>query len=208
MLRRQGPSSQLTRDPRAMRALILREGFAEIYLRGYQGASIDRIIDRVGATKGAFFHHFPHKLDLGYSIVDDVIRPMIEAQWVIPLRDSRDPLTTIALEFERGARELAKAPVSLGCPLNNLAQEMSPIDDGFRDRTNAVFVLWMRCFERALRSGQRSGVVSARTPARETAFALVAQIEGILSLSKNGNPRNALRTGARSLRRYLDTLRP
>jgi hypothetical protein len=36
----------------------------------------------------------------------------------------------------------------------------------------------------------------------------VKTFEGILSLSKNGNPRNALRTGALNLRRYLDTLRP
>ena len=201
--RRERPS----RDAARTRALLLQEGFSEIYLRGFQSASIDRILERVGATKGAFFHHFPRKVDLGYAVVDEVIRSMIEQQWVVPLKESRDPLTTIAESFDAGARELERAPTNLGCPLNNLAQEMSPIDSGFRQRTNAVFALWMGCFERAVRRGQQAGIVHADISPGDVAFSLVSQIEGILSLSKNGDSRRALRTGSRTLRRYLESLR-
>jgi TetR/AcrR family transcriptional repressor of nem operon len=81
-------------------------------------------------TKGAFFHHFASKGAFGYSLVEEVLAQMIAAQWVAPLAASDDPLETIAAEFERGAAALKAQRPILGCPLNNLAQEMNPLDSG------------------------------------------------------------------------------
>ena len=63
---------------------------------------------------------------------------MIAGQWVVPLRSAADPLETISLEFERGVEVLRTQRPILGCPLNNLAQEMNPLDEGFRARTSAT----------------------------------------------------------------------
>lgn len=196
------------RDRAATRGQLLEAGFEEVYEHGFQAASIDDILRRLELTKGAFFHHFPNKREFGYALVDEVIAGMIRAQWVDPLATSGDPLTTIADAFEAGAEALAAAPLNLGCPLNNLAQEMSPLDDGFRLRTQQVFELWMQTYELALRRGQSSGTVSTAIDARAVAFGLVAEIEGILSLAKNSQDRRALRIGARNLRRRLDSYRP
>lgn len=46
----------------AAEALILRHGFA--------GTTVDAIIDRAGVTKGAFFHHFSSKAELGHEVVE------------------------------------------------------------------------------------------------------------------------------------------
>jgi hypothetical protein len=67
---------------------------------------------------------------------------MIAAQWVTPLKASSDPLTTISTEFERGIEVLLAQQPILGCPLNNLAKEMNPLDAGFRARTTQVFQAW------------------------------------------------------------------
>jgi TetR/AcrR family transcriptional regulator, transcriptional repressor for nem operon len=197
-----------TRNPAATRALLLEAGFDEVYRNGFQAASVDDVLRRLALTKGAFFHHFGSKTAFGYALVDEVIAGMIRAQWVEPLAASVDPLTTIGDAFEAGADVLAHAPVNLGCPRNNLAQEMSPLDDGFRLRTQQVFELWMQTYELALRRGQASGTVSKTIDAHAVAFALVAEIEGILSLSKNSQDPRALSIGAQNLRRRLDALRP
>lgn len=189
------------------RAKLLQAGFEEVYRHGFQAASVDDVLRRVSVTKGAFFHHFPNKTEFGYALVDEVIAGMIRAQWVEPLSTSSDPLTTIADAFDGGARELARAPINLGCPLNNLAQEMSPLDDGFRLRTQHVFELWMQTYEMALRRGQVAGTVSTKIDPKAVAFALVAEIEGILSLSRNSQNQQALTIGAKNLRRRLDALR-
>jgi hypothetical protein len=45
-------------------------------------------------------------------------------------------------KFERGIEVLRAQRPILGCPLNNLAQEMNPLDAGFRERTTRVFETW------------------------------------------------------------------
>jgi len=115
------PRRARTRDKDITRARLLQAGFEEDYAHGFQAASVDRILQRLDLTKGAFFHHFPTKQAFGYALVDETITDMIRAQWVAPLATSLDPLTTIADAFESGVRVLEAAPLNLGCPLNNVA---------------------------------------------------------------------------------------
>lgn len=195
------------REPDVTRRKLLEAGQAEVYVHGFQATSVDSILARTGLTKGAFFHHFPAKADFGYALVDEVLTEMITAQWVTPLRTAADVPETIAVEFEKGAAMLADQRPILGCPLNNLAQEMNPLDEGFRQRTNAVFALWQESFRAALGRTQADGAIAADTDPADVAQLLVAQIEGVLSLARNSQDPRTLATGARGLRRYLDSLR-
>jgi TetR/AcrR family transcriptional repressor of nem operon len=197
----------VTRDPAATRGLLLTAGQQEIYLRGFQGASLDAILARAGVTKGAFFHHFPSKAEFGYAVVDEIITAMIAAQWAEPLRHCADPLETIAVEYERSIEALRGQHPILGCPLNSLAQEMNPLDERFRARIQAVFGAWHAAFRGALEQGQLHGAVRADVNVEDTAHALVAQIEGTLSLARNSQDPDDLTVGARSLRRFLQSLR-
>ena len=61
--------------------------------------------------------------------------------------------------------------------------------------------------EPTLRRGQDNGTVRTSIDARGEAFALVAEIEGILSLAKNSQDRRALTIGTQNLRRRLHALR-
>jgi AcrR family transcriptional regulator len=195
------------RDPNATRRLLLEAGQQEMYLKGFQAASLDDILRRAGVTKGAFFHYFASKTEFGYALVDEVLAQMIAAQWVTSLQDEPDALETIAREFERGIEGLALQRPILGCPLNNLAQEMNPLDAGFRRRTSAVFEMWRASFLKALTHAQATGTVRANVNAGDVAHALVAQIEGTLSLARNSQDPETLMTGARGLRQYLESLR-
>ena len=195
------------REPDVTRRRLLEAGQAEVYVHGFQATSVDAILARTGLTKGAFFHHFPAKADFGYALVDEVLTEMIAAQWVTPLRHADDVPQTIAAEFEKGAAVLAEQRPILGCPLNNLAQEMNPLDDGFRQRTCAVFALWQDSFRSALTRGQQRGVITADADPADVSQLLVAQIEGVLSLARNSQDPQTLTTGARGLRRYLESLR-
>ena len=212
MAKRRMPRSKTepkrTRDADRTRKVILEAAFAEIYRHGFQAASVANILKNTRVTKGAFFHHFPTKKALGYAVVEEVIAQMIRAQWVVPLSKSDDALRTILDEFRKGIDFLATAPVNLGCPLNNLAQEMSPIDKGFQRRTQRVFDLWVGCFAEALERGRAAKRIKRSVNAKETALYLVSQIEGMLSLSKNAQSADVLRVGWRSMKAFVETLKP
>jgi len=194
------------RDAERTRGRLLEAGFLEIYKHGLQAASVERIIEHTSVTKGAFFHHFPTKKDLGYAVVDEVISAMIAGQWQVPLRESAEPLRTILDSFEAGIRVLETARPNLGCPLNNLAQEMSPIDRGFQKRTERVFALWIETFASAIRRAIDLGQVRKTVDPQGTALYLVAQIEGILRLAKNSQDPRVLRSGLQSMTAFFETL--
>src|SRR5437867_7749611 len=64
--------------PETTRRKILHAAFEEFYRHGFQGGSLNHIVDTAGATKGALFHHFEGgKNDLGYAVVEEVIQPRI-----------------------------------------------------------------------------------------------------------------------------------
>jgi len=189
------------------RRRLLEAGQQEVYLHGFQGTSLAAILQRAGATKGAFFHYFATKKAFGYAIVDEVLAQMITAQWVTPLHGSHDPLETISAEFERGIEALKTQRPILGCPLNNLAQEMNPLDAGFRDRTTRVFQTWQQAYRGALARAQQHGTVRAALDPGDAAYLLVAQIEGTLSLARNTQDPETLTAGARALRSYLAAIR-
>ena len=189
------------------RQRLLVAGHEEVYLHGFHGASLGAILRRAGVTKGAFFHYFASKNAFGYAIVDEILAQMIAVQWVTPLGASSDPLTTISTEFERGIEVLMAQRPILGCPLNNLAQEMNPLDAGFRVRTTHVFQTWRDAYRSALTRAQQRQIVLATVDPGDVAHLLVAQIEGTLSLARNTQDPQTLTTGARALRSYLASLR-
>ena len=73
------------RDPKRTRRKILEASYREFYRHGFQGGSNNRIVDAAGITKGALFHHFSGKNELGYAVLDELMIPAIKNWWVEPL---------------------------------------------------------------------------------------------------------------------------
>src|SRR5690242_12722335 len=168
------------RNPDRTRERLLDAGFAEIYSRGFQAAGLDAIVERAAVTKGALYHHFPSKHALGYAVFDEVIGRYTEVRWLAPIRDAADPLTAIAASM----REAFKSDYEHGCPLNNLSQEMSRVDEGFHQRIAALYHRWEGGVAAALASGQARGTVDPTVDVHDAATFIVASIEGAYSLAK------------------------
>ncbi len=88
------------RNPDQTRRRILEAAFIEMYRNGFQGMRLDEVIAASELTKGALYHHFPNKQALGYAVVEEVIRPMMESIWVQPLQQASDPLQGLLAVIE------------------------------------------------------------------------------------------------------------
>src|SRR5260370_575459 len=64
-----------TKAPEATRRKIPGAAFAEFYKNGFQGGSLSHIVKVAGTTKGALFHHFSGKQELGYAVGGEIIAP-------------------------------------------------------------------------------------------------------------------------------------
>jgi TetR/AcrR family transcriptional repressor of nem operon len=194
------------KNPVQTRDRLLTAAFSEIYTMGYQGSDLNSILGRAGVTKGALYHHFGSKEALGHAVIDQFIAKITSDKWLAPLDDVDDPIDALIGIVE--GTSFSDEDVAGGCPLNNLAQEMSPVDDGFRQRLNRLFSEWIGGVADALRLGQANGKVRRDIDAREAAMFMVAAYEGFLSLAKAAQDPALLRSGVRQVVVYLNSLRP
>jgi TetR/AcrR family transcriptional regulator, transcriptional repressor for nem operon len=197
------------RNPDRTRELLLQAAFDEIHRHGFQAASVDAILARTGVTKGALYHHFPTKTQLGYAVIEEVIRQRILQRWGHVLQETKDPLAYLIekLRYEAQHRWPLEA-LQVGCPVNNLANEMSPIDEGFRQRIEQVFQDWRSSIARMIEQGRRTGEVRTDVNAAQVATFFVAVVEGTISMAKNAQDPKLLRDNFTLLQTYLAALRP
>ena len=122
------------RDPERTRKRLLQAAFREIHRSGFRSADVGAILAKAGVTKGALYYHFDSKEALGYAVVYEVIASNLHRKWVQPLRNAKNPIDVLVRIIQ--SESLKREDVQRGCPLLNLSQEMSGLDEGFRRRTS------------------------------------------------------------------------
>lgn len=195
------------KQPDTTRETILDAAFWEIYRHGFQAASLSNILAKTGLTKGALYHHFPAKQQLGLAVVDEVIHQRLDKMIFKPLRESADPIRTLQEVFINRAEKSTPDLVSLGCPLNNLMQEMSPLDKEFKQHLSAVLTTWQDTVREALVRGQKQGQVRKQVDTHAAALFIVSAFEGCISISKNLQSPKELKLCMQQLEGYLESLR-
>jgi TetR/AcrR family transcriptional repressor of nem operon len=201
------PVSQAARTE-ATRKKLLQATFAEVFRRGYQASSVNDIVAAADVTKGALFHHFADKQTLGYAIVDELLMPILHQRWLAPIADTDDPITALQDSFRRHIHDdTASGNWVYGCPLNNLAQEMSPLDEGFQSRLDAMYSTWRSTVAAALERGQRAGRVRRDVDVRAAATLVVTAQIGVWGTGKHSQDRQLMIEAGEAVCACLDTLR-
>jgi len=195
------------RDPERTRERLLQAAFQQVYRYGFQSAGIDTILAATNVTKGALYYHFDSKEALGHAIVDEIIAKLVSDRWLLPLERSKDKdPVDVLIGVIRGIPTRPR-DVRGGCPLVNLAQEMSPLDEQFRKRLERLFVAWQEGIATLLRNGQSRGTVRRDLNADEAASFLVAMVEGYEVLAKNAQDVKVWEVGIRNIVGWLKSLR-
>jgi AcrR family transcriptional regulator len=202
---KQGRSRAAPRDPERTRERLLQAASREVYRSGFQSASLDAILASAGVTKGALYHHFDSKEALGYAVVEEVIASDVHGKWVRPLQCVTDPIDALIGAVQRIS--VRPEDVRGGCQLNNLAQEMSPLDAGFRKRLAIIFGAWREAVASVLREGQAHGRIRRDVEPADAAGLLIAMVEGYGSLAKNAQDPKLMKAGIRNIVDWLKSLR-
>lgn len=194
------------RDAERTRSEILDAGFAAIYENGFRATGVNAILARTEVTKGAFFHHFPTKNDLGYAIADEILEDMLLDRWVRPLASYKNPVQGMVTRFRKLMEETTDEGLALGCPLNNLTQEMSRVDPVFREKLRAVLLSWISETENQLVRAKRAGYLKPDVDVRATAEFVVMVEEGSGALVKNLGDRKVYTSLYEGFRRFMESI--
>jgi len=195
-----------TRDAEKTRSEILRVAFGEIYEHGFQATSVNDIVAKTNVTKGAFFHYFPSKNDLGYALTDEILRDMMLNRWVRPLNAYRNPVQGMVKTYRKLMEAATEEELSLGCPLNNLTQEMSAVDPVFRDKLRGVLQTWIDGTEKHLRRARDEGYLRPNVDVRAAAEFAVMVEEGSFALVKNLRDRKVYWSLYEGFRLFMESI--
>jgi TetR/AcrR family transcriptional repressor of nem operon len=194
---------------RSTREALLAAATRLIHIHGYNQTSLDDVLRESGVGKGNFYHHFKSKEDLGYAILDQIVVSFLERTLEPCFSDPAGaPLAQIRCFLDRVLEAQRERNCVGGCPLGNLASELSDVHEGFRTRLASVFSAWQARLTDALDAARRRGDVGEECRPEAVAHFLVASLEGAILLTKLTKDIVVMEQCVTELKRYLSLFEP
>jgi TetR/AcrR family transcriptional repressor of nem operon len=197
----------MSRKGSETREKILDAAQALILDHGFSGVSVENVIERLGMTKGAFFHHFRNKAALAEELIRryaDMDMRFFHDSFSRAEKFSSDPLQQVLIviglyeEFFEGM----STPYP-GCLLASYIYELQQFDESTRVIINGVFLAW-----REKLTGQFMRAAD-RHPMREDVDLpslgdeFIILIEGAFILAKSLNDPSIVAEQLRHYKRYI-----
>jgi AcrR family transcriptional regulator len=189
-------------DPQLLRRRILDAAARAFQSGGYHSTSMHDIMRLTALSGGALYHHFPSKKALGLAVIRERVSKDIDDMWSEPLRARVPTGTALRRVFDAVIADLDERAAVRGCPLTNLALELSLADPEFREALQMVFALWRSAIADSVRTDQANGSL-AHLDAEDFATFVVALFSGAMGLAKATQTTAPLRTCAREIERAM-----
>ena len=181
--------AQRAYDPQRTRRRILDVAAEAFQTRGYNATSMHGVMDAARVPGGSLYHHFPTKKSLALAVIEECVAEEVRKTWIDPILQSRNAASAVDAIFKSVADDVERSGVVSGCPLNNLAMELSRADPDFQRATQEVFVRWQGALARRFDDA--------------TATFVVAAFSGAMALAKTAQDATAIRACGRMLARVL-----
>ncbi len=162
-----------------------------MYSRSYSDVGVQEICKDAKVQKGSFYHFFPSKSALTVEVLEQLKMQMIENILLPAFAKDLTP----AKRFERFIEYAYQYQVQLkeeygyvlGCPMGNIALEMSTRDETIRKKVELLFESIFEVFVDVLEDARAAGELENNSDINELAQAALAYGEGVLMLAKTRN---------------------
>ncbi|MCU1323462.1 MAG: hypothetical protein JWM43_3111 [Acidobacteriaceae bacterium] len=179
------------------REKIIEAAYVRFYKFGYNGTSVQDIVDVVGVQKGTFYNYFKSKERLALEalkyyacIADQVFVPPDSSEVTTASgKNSPSDIERIRNQFIQASRFQEGPNGSLGCLMGNFAAESDTLPASFRKFINQSFKRWDAAIAGSLTRAQKKGEIDQSHDPEELARYLMASWQGALLLLKNSKSR-------------------
>ena len=175
---------------------LLNSALELVYARSYIGVGVQELCDHAGVKKGSFYHFFPSKRALTLAVLDRITentkKTIFEAAFTEDLSPLQQLERWIDLIYQDTCATQKRVGHVLGCPIGNLAIELSTQEELIRQKVEAILGQVTTHLEQVLRAAVALGEIPEQDVAR-TAEAIMAYVEGIHLVAKNQNDPEVIR---------------
>jgi TetR/AcrR family transcriptional regulator, transcriptional repressor for nem operon len=173
------------------RTRLIAAGAERIRRQGFNNTGIKDILDAVGVPKGSFYHYFPSKEAFGLAVVEHHMERLGARGRELLNRPELEPIERLRAFFAGLATLQAEQGYALGCPIGNLAQEMSDLSPAFRERLAVALKGFGAPVAALLTEAEAAGNLPEGLDPQETAAFIVSAWQGALvsmKVAKNASP--------------------
>lgn len=188
------------------KAKLLEAAMSVIRTKGYSATSIDDLCRAAGVTKGAFFHHFRSKADLGIAAADHWAQMAADLFGAAPYHDLPDPLDRVLGYIDFRKTLLQGAIPEFTCLVGTMVQETFETDPGIRDACEECISGHASTVAADIAAAMEAYGIEAEWTAESLALHTQAVLQGAFILAKaKGGPEIAAES-VDHLRRYIELL--
>jgi len=189
-----------TNDPAGLRRRVLDAADRLFQTVGYRGTSVHDVVREAGVTGGALHHHFPSKKDLALAVIAERVSAEVASTWIETVRKAPTAAEGILQAFDETVAHLERRGAVTGCPLGNLALELSLADEDVRAALAAEYAAWRGAIAERLAA---DAAPFAQPSPEAFADVVVALFSGAMSIAKAEQSPAALAACADHVRRLI-----
>lgn len=168
----------------ATRKLIVEKAFLQFYQKGYRSTSVNDIMKATGLSKGAFYHNFKNKDELGVLVVKTELNAKIYHAIISPLSADGEAKAVLKNSFLNKFDTFTDDEKLMGCPVNNLINEVGGSQDLLNEALKELINTWLKAVVDLIERGHKDGSIKQSTDAQQAAIYLVSSFEGIRGIRK------------------------
>jgi AcrR family transcriptional regulator len=172
---------------------------------GYHNTSIADILRESGCTKGTLYYYFSSKEELGYAVIDEWIRLLVEQGAGSHLQTNEHPidrLLKVADDLPAGLKLETTGSITIA-----IGARMAAVHEGFRQRLVARLAPIVDGTEQMLRKGVADGQIADSVDPRQLAHIAMIMAHGIQMAGLLGQQEVISEEARRWIRDYFNSLR-
>ncbi|MBD77768.1 MAG: TetR family transcriptional regulator [Crocinitomicaceae bacterium] len=184
------------------REMIIKRSAELFNTLGYNGCSLNEIMEATQLKKGGIYNHFKNKDDIALAAFEYSYSEVLKRFKHYLSKESTSYnkiLAIIEVFYSFGANPV----VSGGCPIFNTAIDATDVHPELRKRAQDGINTLVKYVEIKIEEGKIEGEFRNSAKAPEFALLLVSTLEGALMISRVNDNTKALRTAADLMKTYL-----
>ncbi|MCL7763044.1 TetR family transcriptional regulator [Polaribacter sp. Z014] len=164
--------------------LILNESFKLFYKDGFKATSVDKIMLKTKLTKGAFYHHYKNKKELGVAIIKLKLQKTAYNSMIAPLYTSGNAIKILNSTFLDRIKSFSLEEKQQGCPMNNFINEIGNSEKVYQIALKSIIEEWKSALIHLIEKGKKENYIKKSISSTSTAIYLISAYEGIRGIRK------------------------
>lgn len=164
--------------------IIIDKAFHLFYKNGFKTTSIDKIMKETTLSKGAFYHHYKSKKELGQEIISLKVQKRVVNGMILPLKVPGNAFKILESVFSNRLLRLPLFDKQHGCPMNNLINEIGNAEIAFQNALKNIVEEWKTALVQLIERGKQDNSIKKDIPSKAVAMYLISSFEGIRGIRK------------------------